>query len=109
MRGSSLLAVSRRLSFPTFGRRRRNATARLERDGRGEGKVLGQVAEDFSGCLRGALERVDLREGLLEGGGARGFAGISGVDELLLRGECRLQAALVVAGVEPSVDSECGD
>jgi hypothetical protein len=38
--------------------------------------------------LRGALERVDLREGVFECGGAVAFAGVGGVEGLFLRREC---------------------
>ena len=53
------------------------------------------------GRARLALERVDLIERGFELRGARAFAGLRGVDELLLRGERGLQAGAVGARFAP--------
>ena len=59
--------------------------------------------------LRVALERVDLCEGVFEGGVAVAFAGVGGVEGLFLCGESGGEAELIVVSGEPGVEDERGE
>ncbi len=48
-------------------------------------------------------------EGVFEGGGAVAFAGVGGVEGLLLCGESGGEAELVVVSGEPGVEDERGE
>lgn len=67
-----------------------------------------QLADDLLRRERGGFELGDLRERVVERGVAVALAGVSGVEKLLLRGECRLHAPLVVVGGEPGVEGHGG-
>ena len=69
----------------------------------GAGELCGRCV------LCGALQRVDLGEGVFEGGVAVAFAGVGGVEGLLLCGECGGEAELIVMGGEPGVEDEGGE
>ena len=48
-------------------------------------------------------------ESVFESGVAVAFAGVGGVDGLLLCGECGREAELIVVGGEPGVEDERGE
>src|SRR5208282_533704 len=73
-----------------------------------EREIFREVAQDLFGRLRGAFEIFDLRERGGESGLAGAFAGVGGVEDLLLRVESRLEELLVRARVEPCVNRERG-
>ena len=69
----------------------------------GAGELCGRCV------LCGALQRVDLGEGVFEGGVAVAFAGVGGVEGLFLGGESGREAELIVVGGEPGVEDEGGE
>jgi hypothetical protein len=86
----------------------RGALRRIQRDGFGQRQKFWQIAEDLRGRLRLPLESFDLRERVLQRGGAIAFASVGGVERLLLGRDRRLHAQAIVMLGEPSVKGHRG-
>ena len=60
-------------------------------------QIVGEIADDLLGRLRGALELFDFCERVIQGGLAGALSCVGGVEDLFLLGEGGLEAELVVA------------